>query len=285
MSVNIPVAFVKEYSGNIIQLAQQKGSRLREFCRDEPVSSNMKFVDRIGATEVVAKTGRHTGTPPVDVPHSRRRLNTTPYVWKEYIDSEDQLRTLIDIKSGYVQSGAMAMGRQMDRSIIASLGGDAYEGVDGGTTVALPSAQKIAASNTSLTIAKILEAKEILDAAETDPDAMSIMGVTAQIVTDLLNTTEIKDTNYNTVKALAAGEIDTFCKFKFIRTQLFTKVSTERTIFAFKAGAIVFGVGNDIQTKIDVIPQLDYTTQVFFQMDIGAVRVEDAQVVQIGCIE
>ena len=48
---------------------------------------------------------------------------------------------------------------------------------------------------------------------------------------------------------------------------------------------MVFGVGNDVQTKIDVIPSLDYTTQVFFQMDIGAVRVEDAQVVQIGCIE
>ena len=285
MSVNIPVAFVKEYSGNIIQLAQQKGSRLREYCRDEPVSSNMKFVDRIGVSEVVAKTGRHTGTPPVEVPHSRRRLNTTPYVWKEYIDNEDQLRSLIDIKSGYVQSGAMAMGRQMDRTIIAQLNAAAYEGVDGGTSVALPNAQIIAHGSTSLTIAKILEAKEILDAAETDPDALSIMGVTAQIVSDLLNTTEIKDADYNTVKALAAGQIDTYCGFKFVRTQLFTKVSTERTVFAFKAGAMVFGVGNDVQTKIDVIPSLDYTTQVFFQMDIGAVRVEDAQVVQIGCIE
>jgi hypothetical protein len=49
---------------------------------------------------------------------------------------------LISPQSEYAQAGAFAMGRAMDDAIIAAATGNAYGGVAGGTTVALPSGQK-----------------------------------------------------------------------------------------------------------------------------------------------
>ena len=56
------------------------------------------------------------------------------------------------------------MGRAMDDAIIDAASGNAFGGVAGGTTVALPSGQKIAHGSAGLSVTKLIEAKEILDA-------------------------------------------------------------------------------------------------------------------------
>ena len=51
------------------------------------------------------------------------------------------------------------MGRAMDDAIISAATGNALGGVSGGTTIALPSAQKVAHGSAGLTLAKLLDAK------------------------------------------------------------------------------------------------------------------------------
>lgn len=285
MSTEITTAFVEQYKANVLHLAQQKGSRLRMCVRNESQQGKNQFFERMGKSAAVKRTSRHADTPQIDTPHSRRRVSLVTYDWADMIDQPDKVRMLINPESDYAMVGANAMGRSMDDEIIAAANGNAYSGETGSTTVALPAGQKVAVGTTGLTLAKLLSAKEILDANEVDPDDRYVVASAKQF-TDLLNTTEIKNADYNTVKALVQGQIDTFLGFKFIRSQRLGTVTTGvRAVLAFQKNALLMSIGNEPTGKISERADKNYSTQVFFSMDIGATRLEDEGVVEIACQE
>ena len=178
------------------------------------------------------------------------------------------------------------MGRAMDDAIISAATGSAYGGVAGGTPVVLPAGQKIVHNSTNLTIAKVLAAKKLLDAAEVDPDEQRFLICTADQISDFLNITEVKSSDYNTIKALAQGQIDTYLGFKFIRSERLGQDATpNRQVLAFTKSAIGLALGADITTKISERSDKNYATQVFLSMTIGATRIEDEKMVEIACVE
>ena len=286
MSVQITTAFVEQYKSNVFHLAQQKGSRLRDAVRTETVTGKSHFFERIGDTAALKRTSRHSDTPRVDTPHSRRKVTMDDYDWADLIDQEDKVRMLISPQSEYAMSGAWAMGRAMDDAIISAASGNAFGGVSGGTTVALPSGQKIVHGSAGLTLAKLISAKEVLDAADTDPDEPRYMVVSAKQLSDLLGSTTITSADFNSVKALVQGELDTFLGFNFIRSErLETDSNSDRLVLGFCQSAIGLALGRDIETRISERADKNYATQVFLSMTIGATRVEDEKVVQIACQE
>tara|TARA_R100000152_G_C6769579_1_gene195468 strand:+ start:975 stop:1838 length:864 start_codon:yes stop_codon:yes gene_type:complete len=286
MSVQITTAFIEQYKSNVFHLAQQKGSRLRDAVRTETVVGKSHFFERIGSTAALKRTSRHSDTPRVDTPHSRRKVSMDDYDWADLIDQEDKVRMLISPQSEYAQAGAWAMGRAMDDAIIDAASGNAFGGVAGGTTVALPSGQKIVHGSAGLSVTKLIEAKEILDAADIDPEEERYLVCTSKQLSDLLAITQITSADFNSVKALVQGEIDTFMGFKFIRTErLDTNSSSNRLVLAFAKSGIGLAVGSDIQTRISERADKNYATQVFLSMTIGATRIEDEKVVEIECTE
>ena len=286
MSTQITTAFVEQYKSNVFHLAQQKGSRLRDAVRSETVTGKAHFFERIGSTAAQKRTSRHSDTPRMDTPHSRRKVTMDDYDWADLIDNEDKVRMLISPTSDYALAGAYAMGRAMDDAIISAATGTAYGGVAGGTSVALPAGQKIAHNSTNLTIAKLLSAKKLLDAAEVDPDEARFLICTADQIQDFLNIAEVKSSDYNTIKALAQGQIDTYLGFKFIRSERLGQDATpNRQVLAFTKSAIGLALGADITTKISERSDKNYATQVFLSMTIGATRIEDEKMVEIACVE
>ena len=102
----------------------------------------------------------------------------------------------------------------------------------------------------------------------------------------MLAITQITSADFNSVKALVQGDIDTFMGFKFIRTErLDTNSSSNRLVLAFAQSGIGLAVGSDIQTRITERADKNYATQVFLSMTIGATRIEDEKVVEIECTE
>ena len=286
MSVQITTAFVEQYKSNVFHLAQQKGSKLRDAVRTESIVGKSHFFERIGSTAAVKRTSRHADTPRVDTPHSRRKVTMDDYDWADLIDDSDKVRLLISPQSEYAKAGAYAMGRTMDDVIIAAATGNAFGGVSGGSTIALPAGQKIAHGSTGLTIAKLISAKEKLDAANVDPDEARVLVCSAKQISDLLGTTQITSADFNSVKALVQGDIDTFMGFKFIRSErLGTDSNGNRQVLAFTNSSIGLALGKDIQTKISERADKNYSTQVYLCMTIGATRVEDEKVVEIACTE
>tara|TARA_R110000822_G_scaffold67605_2_gene164544 strand:- start:1648 stop:2508 length:861 start_codon:yes stop_codon:yes gene_type:complete len=286
MSVEITTAFVEQYKSNVFHLAQQKGSRLRDAVRTETVTGKAHFFERIGTAAAQKRTSRHSDTPRMDTPHSRRKVTMEDYDWADLIDNEDKVRMLISPQSEYAMAGAWAMGRAMDDAIIGAATGNAFGGVSGGTSVALPAAQKVVHGSAGLNIAKLIGAKKILDSNDIDPDEARFIIVNSETLADLLAITEVTSSDFNTVKALVQGEINTFLGFNFVRTErLGLDGDGNRQVLAFAQSGIGLAVGQDVNTRISERADKNYATQVFLSMTIGATRIEDEKVVEIACTE
>lgn len=293
MSLQITEAFVNQYEANYHMLGQQLMSRLEPYVTvDRGIVGQSKAVERIGKSEAYDITARHGDTMYVNTPHSRRWLDLQDKGWADLIDELDQIRLLTDPTSAYTRTAVGAMNRAKDDVIYAAARGSARTA--SGTT-ALPAAQKIAEGGTGLTLAKLLTAKELLDVAEVDdqgPDGQPGSGTprralicSSRQLTNLLGTTEIKSVDYNSVKALSEGQVDTFLGFKFIRSERLAKSSTTRYCVAFVKNAIRLGIGKDVITSVDRLPTKNMAVQVFARESLGAVRVEDEGVVEIGTFE
>lgn len=293
MSIQITTAFVQQYSANVQMLAQQKGSKLRDLVRVETINGKQAFFDQLGPTAARRRTSRHSDTPRMDTPHARRRCALEDFDWADMIDNEDKVRTLTDPTSSYAMNAAMAMGRAMDEVIIDAMRGSAFTGETGSTPVVLPSGSKVAVAATGLTLAKLLAAKSIMDGADIDGEGRMI-AVTNKQLTDLLNVTEVKSADYNSVKALVEGSINTFLGFNFIRvdglridgTKILPFVTgNDRAVMAWQRDNVILGIGANPNARITERADKNYSTQVFFSMSVGAVRMQETAVVEVSALE
>jgi len=286
MSTQITTAFVEQYSANVQLLSQQSGSLLRDKVRVESVVGKNAFFDQIGSVTATVRSSRHSDTPQADTPHSRRRVSLADYEFADLIDDLDKVRLLADPTSSYAQAAAYAMGRAMDDAIIAAATGTAYTGVAGGTSTALPAGQIITEASTGgLTIAKLRQAKKILDLNDVDPSIARFIIVGPKQIDDLLGTTEVTSSDFNTVKALAMGDINSFLGFNFIVSNRLAIASSKRSLIAFAQDGILLGVGKDVTARIDERSDKGYATQVYYSAAFGATRMEESKVVKIEAHE
>ena len=289
MSSQITTAFVEQYSDNVQMLSQQMGSRLRDAVRIENVVGKNAFIDQIGKATAQLRTSRHADTPQLDTPHARRRLSLASYEYADLIDDQDKVRMLIDPTSFYAQAAAAAMGRAMDDVIITAALGTASTGETGSGSATLDATNNMvgsASSNDGLTIAKLLEAKRKLDLNDVDPSIPRYIAVGPKQIEDLLGTTQVTSSDFNTVKALAQGDVNSFLGFEFIMTNRLDVDSNDiRSCFAWAEDGLTLGIGKDVSARIDERNDKGYATQVYYCMDIGAVRMEESKVVKIFCDE
>jgi len=286
MSNQVTTAFVQQYSANVQMLSQQMGSLLRDKVRLESVVGKNAFFDQVGSVTAVKRTSRHGDTPQIDTPHARRRVSLVDYEFADLIDDQDKVRMLIDPTSSYAQAAAYAMGRAMDDEIIAAALGTSYTGETGSTSTALPSGQKIVEAGTDgLTIAKLRNAKKILDLNNVDPSIPRFIVVGPKQIDDLLGTTQVTSSDFNTVKALANGEINSFLGFNFIMSNRLTTTGSMRQCIAFAQDGLALGVGKDVMARIDERADKGYATQVYYCASFGSTRMEEEKVVEVQAYE
>lgn len=296
MSNQIDTALVQTYRSNIEIQFQQKGSRLRNTVRVESQKSEFDFYDRIGPVDAVEIQSRHSDTPLLETPHTRRRVGMRDFDWADMIDRPDKIRMLADPTSSYTQNAVYALGRKMDDIIIEAATGTASTGKDGGSsltfsqdggqTVANNYVEQGGAVISNLTIGKLRRARYLFDKNEAIDDGDSLTLVcTASQIQALLRTTEATSSDYNTVRALVNGEINTFMGFNFLRTERLNKTSATRHCLAYPSSAITLAVGTDV--TVDVGPRRDKrnNTQVYVCASFGAVRMWGEKVIQIDCEE
>ena len=205
MSVQITTAFVEQYKGNVEHLVQQRGSRLRAAVSSETVVGKNAFFEQIGSTAAQKRTTRHSDTPRMDTPHSRRRVSLVDYDWSDLIDDEDRGRLLIDPTGPYSVAASSAMGRAIDDEIVSAADGTAYTGVAGGTSTSYDSNMTVdvqvgisPAADTGLNVGKLRAAKQLLDANEAEDDDRFCI-INAKQLQNLLAATEVTSSDYNTV--------------------------------------------------------------------------------------
>ena len=283
MSSQITTAFVEQYSANIQMLSQQMGSLLRDKVRVESVVGKNAFFDQVGSVTAQLRVSRHADTPQIDTPHSRRRLSLADYEFADLIDQQDKVRLLIDPTSSYAQAAAMAMGRAMDDVLITAALGTASTGETGTGTETVQTG--VVKGTTGLTVAKLISAKDLLDKADVDPSIPRHIIVGPEQLGNLLGDPEVTSSDFNTVKALVRGELDSYLGFKFTVSNRLPKTGNDRTCIAYAQDGLLLGIGKDISARIDERADKSYATQVYYCQTIGATRMEQAKVVPIIAIE
>jgi hypothetical protein len=115
---------------------------------------------------------------------------------------------------------------------------------------------------------------------------------TEQQKQDLLADSTVTSVDYNSVKALVGGEIDSFMGFKFVQIDgdvganpIVAISGVHRSCIAYAESGLLLGVGlekfTDIQQRVDK----NYSYQIFSEMWIGAIRTSEKKVVEVLCQE
>jgi hypothetical protein len=221
-----------------------------------------------------------------EIDHQQRWVLPSDFAVSLPVASQDQLRLITEPKDPYARAIRAAYARKYDDLIITAAIGQAKTGpYDAMVDTTLPVAQQIPVNSSGLTLAKLLLAREILEAAENDPNEPRYMATTSRQISELLNTTEIKSADYNTVKALAQGQINTFMGFTFLRSQRLKKATTTRSCFAWQKSGIHLGAWNRLEVRVDERPDKNYVWQIYARATLGATRTQEKKVVQIDCLE
>ena len=308
MSTTIDQAFVTQFQDQFHVKAQQMKSRLQMYTKRKPgvVVGSSFTVDVLSSADGYTNRARHSDLQPVDIQNERRYADMNDYEWPELIDTMDKLKLLIEPGNSYQSAGIASCNRFLDRTIINAALGSARTASG---TQALPASQLVGAGGTGLTLDKLRATKILLDEAEMDDSdffAMSgehesnkaqygfgdltnpsyVIVCTSAQIDDMLGTTEVKSADYNTVKALSAGAINTFMGFRFVRVPSahLPIVGTTRSLVAYAPRALEYGVGKEPTARIDFIAHKN-SWQVLAETSAGCVRAEDLGVVQIDCVE
>ena len=274
MSFQVTEAFVTQFSANFYHLSQQSESRFESKVVVEPgIVGESKKMNRIGATASQRKTTRHGDTPLIETPHSTRYIDLDDYEWADLVDELDKKKMLADPASAYLKAGVAAM----NGSARSTSGG-----------VALPAAQKIAHGSAGLTKAKLITARKNFRTNECDGENGEELYIayTSEQLEDMLNDTTLTDTQYNTVMSMMSGDIPKGQKlfgFGVVPSERITNNGTSDLALAWAKSGVALGIGAEIMTRLTERPDKSYAMQPYACMSLGAVRIEDAKVVQIAC--
>jgi len=171
----------------------------------------------------------------MDIEHCLKLATRVNYEAPEYTDIYDQQTVNFQEVRELAKTIAMALGRRDDQSIIAALAATT-------TTTAVAA---------TLNLAAITEAAQKLNEVEAPMEDRYF--VTDEIgLNDVLNDATITSADYNTVRLLQSGEIDSFMGFKWkIIGSARTEGGLNLVSYAFHKDAVGHAVGIDMKTRVD----------------------------------
>lgn len=284
------VVYAQQYAANIMQLAQQKYAKLMQVVYMKPnVKGKTFFQDQIGKWSMSTKGGRNVQTPNNDPTLARRMGTLVDYHDNRMLDRGDELRMLADPRSAYTIAAAASLGRQIDTIIANKMLATANTGESGSGTITLGTTAITAHVNptagatgtaATLTFNRVRAAKRALDLEDVEMEDRFAV-VSPQGMDHLLNTTQATSSDYAAVKALVRGEIDTWMGFKWIVSTNLSSSGTVTSCFFAQRYALALAMSSEPLVKTDQRPDLSYSWQVYYELNIGAVRLEEARVVQM----
>lgn len=196
---------------SMVKLAYQGGSKLRNTVeyRGNVVGSTYDF-RLMGKGQGHKRTGSSSLVVPMDITHGLPSATLEDWEHPEYTDIFDQATVNFDEKNKLTETIGKAMGRTEDQIIIDAAVAGTYN-----TTATDGQGFDVAAGGTGFTAAKLRALRAYYDDLEVEDDVNII--VSGLGMASLLSNTETTSSDYNTVKGLVGGAIDSFMGFKFIK--------------------------------------------------------------------
>lgn len=279
MAVGLSNAFVTLFAREVKQAYQAKAQLVGAVRTRTGVEGSTAKFPKVGKGVASVRIPQ-TDVTPLNVDFSQVTVTLEDYNAAEYSDIFMQQKVNFDEKTELVEVLANAIGRRQDQLII-----DALEGSGTSLTVA----NSIGGANTDLNLDKLREAKKLLDGKNVPPTDRHII-LHANNLSALLGETEVTSVDFNSVKTLVNGEVDTFMGFKFHvigdRTEggLTKDGSNDRTVIAFHKDALGYAEGMAPKTEINYVPEKT-SHLVNSMISAGAVAIDAEGIVDITCRE
>lgn len=279
MSVSLSNAFVTLFDAEVKQSYQGKAMLVGAVRQRRGVEGSVVKFPKVGKGVATPRISQADVTP-LNVGFSNVTCTLSDWNAAEYSDIFSQAKVNFDERSELVQVLGNAIGRRQDQLILDALAA---------SSTSLTVSNDIGGSDTNMNVAKLREAKKLLDKNNVPPEGRHII-LHAAGLASLLSETAVTSSDFNTVKALVAGEINTFLGFTFHilgdRSEggLAIDGSSDRTCFAFHKDAIGYAEGIAPRTEINYIPEkTSFLVNSVFSA--GAIAIDAEGIVQITARE
>lgn len=292
-----------KYSEKWGSYLQQEASRLDKYVTVETgLSGKMVAFDQYGLLTFEEKLARMKQTVLDEAPTHRRVMYPHIYTKAVGFDEFDSKKLAnIDVPvSKTIEGLRAAAGRTMDKVMLDAFLGENYTGENGTTAVAFSDAQVVgvdyvdsgSAVSGNLTVAKLRKALSMLHKSEAWNEERRaygdelVLACSGSQIDALLREPQVSSYDYNTVRALAEGKVDTFLGFRIIRTELLPVDDMGiRSCLAWVKSKAQFGIWDDFKVKISVRDDLDEALQIRAKFACGATRLQEEAFVKIECEE
>lgn len=230
---------------------------------------------QMGEATMLERGAPQSDIPASDVEHPRVETTFKPWVLNTPTDKFQQAEVNADERSALARQHVKAIGRREDQTIIDAL--------------IASSATSITAGGTNLTVEKLRRASAILNTNNVDEEDRTIL-IHANSLEGLLEETEVTSSDFNTIKALVNGQLDTFLGFKFITIGDRPKEgglpisSLIRTCFVYNRMAM--GLVWQVDPSVDAVWKPEKVSWLTIShMSLGASALQDPGIVKILCDE
>jgi hypothetical protein len=284
MSDTVTRQFVTQFDTDLRLLAQQKDSRLRGTVFNRGTIEGSSFtINNLGTVEMDENVTRHGDTIWSDIDHTARTVPMRDFFKALPLDKADIPKMKVNPVTGgqYMHQLVAARNRKIDDIIFAAALGS-INSVDGSTgPYTLPAGQIIAAGGTGLTKAKIIQARSIFRANETDDEELFFLW-DSLAMTQILSDTTLTSADYMAGKMIQDGNVaGKWLGFTWIPYERVTNVAGVRTTAAYSKDAIHFGMGFE-EGDVAKRPDKKNSLQVSMAGSYAAGRQDEKKVVQVS---
>jgi hypothetical protein len=283
MSTGLSSAFITLFEAEVKQ-AYQGDAVLRDSVRmrTNVEGSTVKF-PKIGKGTAQIRTPQ-TDVVPLNTSFSTVTASIENYIAAEYSDIFDQAKVNFDERQELAQVVGKAIARREDQIII-----DVMEAASPGATIANTVVTSGSAAASDLNIGKIIAAKKALDAANVPPTDRHAV-IHANSLAGLLGDERAISGDFQNIKALVAGELNTMMGFQFHivgdrdEGGLAIDGSSDRNTFFYHRSAIGCGVGIPPKVEVNYVPEKT-SFLVSAMYSAGAVAIDTAGLIKVTCRE
>ena len=273
--------YAQAYGQNIMQLAQQKYSKLLGTVYLKPnVRGKTFFQDQIGEWSMSTKGGRNVVTPNNDPALARRMGVMLDYHDNRMLDRGDELKSISDPRSAYTIAAARSLGRKIDDVIIAAAMSTSTASGETGSTTA-PTTATVVITASQLFLTNITDMKKELDDNDVEQEDRFLV-ITPTLLASALEDSSMTSSDYASVKALVRGEINTFMGFNWImstRIGAYTTLAIEGLVY--QKNALCLAMAAQPLVRTDERSDLSYSWQIYYELNCGAVRLEEDRIRKI----
>jgi len=283
--VNIDSAYVQSFENNVRFIAQQKEAKLRGRSQTKSESSQKHNWEILGTLEAAEKTSARTATPVQDAEWTRRVSLAKTYHIGTSTELEDPVQMLVDPNSNITRAVAMGMNRQFDDVFIEAATADALLG--DGTTLAFDVNQVVGDGTAPISFDYVTEVQEKFMQNDIDPEVPKCFVVGPTQIRKLMQLTEQTSNDYvSAQRLLSYGIVPNWLGFTWINsTRLLSPGAGEIDCLAFTMDAMGMNINTDISAKVAQDPSLSFAWRIYSHMTLGAVRVEDQQIVRAHLLD